>query len=136
MCKRKGPNLRTQARVFTYIGLILIGLCIPYKGMVFGQANQANSGDVTCPAVGGAASIEVIPARSGRYSYSLNNVSGVMVRIGYLDGTDTSALTTANSWQLQPGQPYSDSAPGLLSKRVVCMSSGAAAIISFNETYR
>lgn len=99
------------------------------------QANKTTSGDFACPTTG--TSGQVLAARPGRYSYSLSNTSGTDVRIGYLQGTSTANLTTTNSWLLKPGQPYSDSAPGLFTGRVVCMSTSAStATITFNETYR
>ena len=101
---------------------------------VFAQANRTNSGDVTCPASG--TSIQVLPQRSSRYSMLFNNINGVAVRLGYLD-TGTATLDNTNSWVLQPGQATSDSIPGVLNKRVVCMSTTAATnVITFNETYR
>lgn len=104
------------------------------NGDVFAQANKTNSGDVTCPAVG--TSIEVIPARNSRYSLLINNISAIAIRVGYLD-TGTTGLTNVTGWILQPGQATSDSTPGVLFKRVVCSSTtGVAATITFNETYR
>lgn len=120
-------------RTSLYVGLLVILLFVPLRD-VYAQANKTNSGDFACPASG--TSGQIIAQRSGRYSYSINNVSGLDVRIGYL-GSGTANLTTSNSWLLKAGQPYSDSAPGLLTNRVVCMSTSAAtATISFNETYR
>lgn len=101
---------------------------------VFAQANRTNSGDVACPASG--TSIQVLPARNSRYSMLFNNINGQAVRLGYLD-TGTATLDATNSWVLQPGQATSDSVPGVLNKRVVCMSTGASPnTITFNETYR
>jgi hypothetical protein len=101
---------------------------------VHAQANKTNSGDVTCPATG--TSIQILPARNARYSMLFNNISDTAIRLGYLD-TGTAALDTTNSWQVQPGQATSDSAPGVLNKRVVCMSvSAVSKVITFNETYR
>lgn len=110
---------------------LFIVLC-PIMGHA--QANKTNSGDVACSATG--TSTQVIAARPGRYSYTLSNTSGTDVRIGYLQ-SGTANLTASNSWLLKPGQPYSDSAPGLFTGRVVCMSTSAStATITFNETYR
>lgn len=115
------------------IGLLLLCLFVPLRD-VYAQANKTNSGDVACSATG--SSTQVLAQRSGRYSYSLNNTSGLDIRVGYLS-SGTANLTTSNSWLLKAGQPYSDSYPGLISNRVVCMSTtGATATISFNETYR
>ncbi len=101
---------------------------------VYAQANRSNGGDVTCPVSG--SSIQVLPARSSRYSFVLNNTSGIDIRIGFLE-SGTVALTASNSLLLKGGQPYSDSAPGGFSLRVVCMSTTAVtATISFMETYR
>ena len=98
------------------------------------QANRTNSGDVTCPASG--TSIQVLPQRTSRYSMLFNNINGVAIRLGYLD-TGTAILDGTNSWVLQPGQATGDSVPGILNKRVVCMStSGVSNVITFNETYR
>lgn len=100
----------------------------------YAQANRTNSGDIVCPATG--TSIEIVPARGGRYSILINNTSDTAVRIGYLD-SGTAALSSATGWLLQPGQATADSAPGVIIKRVVCMSSTAVAkTITFNETYR
>lgn len=102
--------------------------------LVFAQANKTLSGDVVCPATG--TSIQILPARGSRYSMLFNNISDTAIKLGYLD-SGTEALTTSNSWQLQPGQATADSVPGVLSKRVVCMSTTAVAkTITFNETYR
>lgn len=101
---------------------------------VFAQANRTNSGDVVCPATG--SSIEILPARTSRYSYLLNNTSAVDVRIGFLS-SGTGTLTGSNSWILRTGQATADSAPGVFTGRLVCMSSSAStATITFNETYR
>lgn len=101
---------------------------------VSAQANKTFSGDVACPASG--SSIQILPIRSGRFSYLLNNTSGIAVRIGYLE-TGTANLDSTNSWLFQIGQATADSAPGVFSGRLVCMSTTAgAATISFNETYR
>jgi hypothetical protein len=119
--------------------LLLLSLCsvclwFSLEGNSFAQANRNNTGDVTCPATG--TSIEVMPGRSSRFSYLLNNINGQPVRIGYV-ATGTAALTAANSWVLQPGQATADSIPGVLSLRIVCMSTTATSnLITFNETYR
>ena len=117
------------------ISAVFLVCIFPVMGkMVYGQANRTNVGDVACAASG--SSTQVMAARSGRYSYSLNNTSGTDVRIGYLD-SGTANLTTSNSWLLKAGQPYSDSTPGVLTNRIVCMSTSAGtATISFIETYR
>lgn len=100
----------------------------------YAQANKTFSGDVICPVSG--SSIQILPLRSSRFSYLLNNINAAAVRIGYLD-TGTAILDNTNSWVLQPGQATADSAPGVLSGRVVCMSTTAAAnTITFNETFR
>ena len=112
--------------------LLILGF-VPLRD-VFAQANKTNSGDVVCPVSG--TSIEVLAARSGRYSYTINNTSGLDIRIGYI-GSGTSSLTNINSLLLKAGQPYSDSAPGVLTNRIVCMSvTAVSATISFLETYR
>ncbi len=101
---------------------------------MFGQASRSNPGDVICPATG--TSIQVLPSRPGRFSMLFNNISASAVRIGYLD-SGTATLDGTNSWKLQPGQAMADSAPGVLSRRVVCMSDTAStATITFLETYR
>lgn len=117
------------------LGLILLCFLVPLRDDVFAQANQALAGDIVCPVSG--SSIQIIAQRSGRYSYTINNTSGIDVRIGYLDSPSTANLTASNSWLLKAGQPYSDSVPGVLNARVVCMSTTAvAATLSFNETFR
>lgn len=116
------------------ISVVVLAFLLLSPVMGHAQANKTNSGDVACSASG--TSTQVIAARPGRYSYTLSNTSGTDVRIGYLQ-TGTANLTTSNSWLLKPGQPYSDSAPGLFTGRVVCMSTSAStATITFNETYR
>ena len=98
------------------------------------QANRSNGGDVACAASG--TSTQVIAARSSRFSYVINNTSGVDIRLGLL-ATGTGVLNTTNSILLKGGQPYSDSSPGGYAGRIVCMSTTAAtATISFMETYR
>lgn len=105
------------------------------NGDVFAQASKTNSGDVVCPATG--SSIQIVAANAGRYSYTLNNTSGNDVRIGYLPAPSTAALTNVNSWLLKAGQPYTDSTPGVLTSRVVCMSTTAGtSTMTFNETFR
>lgn len=123
-------------RINKLIGaLVLFASILIMRTEAYPQANLTNSGDVVCPATG--TSIQIMPARSSRFSYLLNNINGVAVRIGYLDGTDTSALNSSNSWVLQPGQPFADSVPNVISKRIVCMSTTAASnTISFNEGYK
>lgn len=64
-----------------------------------------------------------------------NNTSAIAIRLGYLE-SGTALLDTTNSWLLQPGQATTDSTPGVLNRRVVCMSTTTAAVITFNETYR
>jgi len=128
--------LRNKQTKFLAFLVCLLAI-FPIMGivLVFAQANRTNSGDVVCPASG--SSIEVVPARSSRYSYTINNTSGLDIRIGYLASPSVANLSTSNSWLIKAGQPYSDSAPGVLSTRVVCMSNSAAtATISFNETYK
>lgn len=100
----------------------------------FAQANKTLSGDITCPVPG--SSIEVVAGRGNRYSILINNITSVQLRIGFLDGTSTANLTTANSWVIQPGQAWVSSMPGVLVRRIVCMSTGAAVAVTFNETYR
>lgn len=117
---------------------LLIGLCLVaflITGKVYAQANRTASADVVCPVAGGA-SIQLVPARAGRYSYAINNTSGIDIRfVGLASGTTT--LTSANSFLLKAGQPYTDSAPGLYTGRVVCQSTTAAtATVSVIETYR
>lgn len=100
------------------------------------QANRSNGGDIVCPGTGGGVSIQVIAARSSRYSYVINNTSGLDIRLGLI-ASGIPALTTSNSILLKASQPYSDSAPGGYSGRIVCQSTTAAtATISFMETYR
>ena len=101
---------------------------------VYAQANRSNGGDIVCPASG--TSIQVINNRSSRYSYVINNTSGLDIRIGLI-ASGIPALTSSNSILIKGGQPYSDSSPGGYSGRIVCASSTAAtATISFMETYR
>lgn len=117
--------------------LIVVFLALSFlitRNDVFGQANRVGSTDIICPASG--TSIEILPARPGRYSYAINNTSGLDVRIGYAS-SGTAALTTTTSFLLKAGQPYSDSAPGVYTGRLVCMSNSASpATISILETYR
>ena len=113
-------------------------LCIPIMGIdsAYAQANKTNQGDVVCPVAG--SSIEVIPQRSARYSYAINNTSGLDIRIsGSIVTPATTNLTASNSFLQKAGQPYTDSTPGILNNRIVCMSTTAAtATISFFETYK
>lgn len=119
--------MRKFILVLVYVFLI--------TGNAFAQANRTISTDIVCPVAGGA-SIELLASRPGRYSYSINNTSGIDVRfIGLASGTTT--LTGSNSFLLKAGQPYSDSAPGLYTGRLVCQSTTAAtATVSIIETYR
>jgi len=131
MFKRKGQILQDKF----IIGLLTLCLFFPIMGNsdLFAQANRTNSGDVTCPATG--SSIQVLPFRNSRYSMLFNNISASAIRLGYLE-TGTANLSSSNSWLLQPGQATTDSTPGVLNRRVVCMSVTTAVIITFNETYR
>lgn len=115
--------------------LIMIGLFPIMGNEVFAQANKDNSLDVAC-AVSGGASTQLLAQRAGRYSYSINNTSGIDIRFaGVASGSPT--LTAANSFLLKAGQPYSDSAPGLYTGRIVCQSTTAGlATITVKETYR
>ena len=127
MSNRKEPPLQSKLILALLAFLIM-------RNDVGAQANRTNSGDVTCPASG--TSIQVLPNRSSRYSMLFNNINGQAVRLGYLD-SGTAVLDSTNSWVLQPGQATSDSVPGVLNKRVVCMSTGGSSnMITFNETYR
>lgn len=123
---------------FVKVSLILCMVLVfsPIMGQnVYAQANLSNSGDVTCPASG--TSVQILPARSSRFAYMLNNINSVAVRVGYLDSPSTATLDATNSWVLQPGQAFADSTPNILSKRVVCMSTTAATnLISFSETFK
>lgn len=130
MSKRKETPLQNKLLI---IGVLALSFLL-MRNDVFAQANKSNSGDVVCPATG--TSIQVLPARTSRYSMLFNNISDTQILLGYLD-TGTAILDNTNSWKLQPGQATADSAPGVLSKRVVCMSSiGVGKTITFNETYR
>jgi len=122
--------------------MIFVFFCVAFlimRNEVFGQANITNKGDVVCPATG--TSIEIAPPRSSRYSYFLNNVTGIAVFIGN-QPTGTGALTgtsglSNSAWRLQPGQAFADSVPNVVSLRLVCMSTTAvAATISFGEAYK
>ena len=120
--------------VWLWLSSLLIVSCLIMRQEVFAQANRSNGGDVTCAATG--SSTQVIDARSSRFSYVLNNTSGLDIRIGLI-ATGTPALNNTNSILLKGGQPYSDSTPGGYSGRIVCASTTAAtATISFMETYR
>lgn len=102
---------------------------------VFAQANKDNSLDVTCAVTGGA-STQLLAQRPGRYSYSINNTSGLDIRFAGI-ATGSPSLTSANSFLLKAGQPYSDSAPGLYTGRIVCQSTTAGtATVTVKETYR
>jgi len=120
----------------TRIILVVLFLLSPIMGLeAYAQANKMASADIVCPVTGGA-SIQALAARPGRYSYSINNTSGIDIRfVGLASGTTT--LTSSNSFLLKAGQPYSDSAPGLYTGRVVCQSTTAAtATINVVETYK
>ena len=117
--------------------LFVVLLLFPIMGSqdVLAQANRDNALDVTC-AVAGGASTQLLAQRPGRYSFSINNTSGIDIRVaGVASGTAT--LTSANAFLIKAGQPYSDSAPGLYTGRLLCQSTTAAtATISVKETYR
>jgi hypothetical protein len=127
-------SMQKQINWLWLSSLLLLSSLIMRPESVEAQANRTNQGDIVCPATG--TSIEVMPARSSRYGYSINNTSGIDIRIGYLS-SGTGTITSPIGWLLKAGQPYSDSLPGVLSLRIVCMSTTAAtATISFIETYR
>lgn len=103
--------------------------------LVFAQANKATQTDIACPATG-TGSIEMLSKKGSRYSFSINNTSGIDIRWAYV-ASGTAALTTTTSFLLKAGQPYSESSPGVHTGRLVCMSTtSSAATISVNETYR
>lgn len=130
MSKRKELNLRNKL----LISVLLLGAFLIMRNDVWAQANRSIAGDIVCPASG--TSIEVVAARTGRFSLVVNNTSGVSIRIGYI-ASGTAALSSSNGLVMLAGQPYSDSAPGVNSGRLVCMSTTAGtATISFSETYR
>lgn len=115
--------------------LFVAGLMLALPLSVLAQANKDNSLDVTC-AVAGGASTQLLAARAGRYSFSINNTSAVDVRIAGV-ASGTASLTNANAFLLKTGQPYTDSAPGLYTGRLLCQSTTAAtATVSVKETYR
>lgn len=119
-------------RKIAFLVIALLSL-FPYMGNdAFAQANRTNSGDIVCPATG--TSIQVVPDRAARYSISINNTSGIDIRI---QGLASGTTSITSGFLLKAGQPYSDSAPGVFGGRIVCMSTTAAtATISFYETYR
>jgi hypothetical protein len=103
--------------------------------LAYAQANKSTQTDIVCPATG-TASIEMLAKKGSRYSFSINNTSGIDIRWAYV-ASGTTALLTTNSFLLKAGQPYSESSPGVHTGRLVCMSTTAvAATISVNETYR
>jgi len=120
--------------VWLWLSSLVILCSLITRQNAFAQANRSNGGDVTCAATG--SSTQVIDVRSSRFSYVINNTSGLDIRLGLI-ATGTPALNNTNSILIKGGQPYSDSTPGGYSGRVVCASNTAAtAIISFMETYR
>lgn len=117
------------------IGCYCLMFALGLSSIVLAQANRDNVKDVVCAASGGA-STELVPARPGRYSLAINNVSGIDIRFaGISSGTPT--LSSTNSFLLKAGQPYTDSAPGLYTGRILCQSTTAStATVSIRETYR
>ena len=129
MSMQKQINLRWLS---SFILIAVVSLIMRQE--IYAQANRNSGGDIVCPATG--SSIEVVPARSSRFSIVINNTSGVDIRMGLIP-SGTGALSNANALLVKAGQPYSDSSPGGSSQRIVCASTTAAtATISYLETYR
>jgi hypothetical protein len=118
-----------------YAACILLSLLLAVP--VFAQTEQALTGTavrVTCAATG--SSTEAIPLNYRRRSVTLQNKSGVQVRVAFLP-TGTVNLTTSNSFVLEASSNYIDSAPGVYTGRVVCMSvTAGTAAIDVTETIR
>lgn len=113
--------------------LFLLALCNP----VFAQTGGTQSAvGVSCPANGGAASVQALALNARRVSYSINNDSAIDVRIGFLS-SGTSNLDDTNSFILKAGQVLSDSVPGVYYGRVVCESNTTSATtVHVTETQR
>lgn len=104
---------------------------------VFAQIENALTGtalQITCAASG--SSTEAVALNYRRRSVTLQNKSGKIIQIGFL-ATGTANLTTSNSFRLEASSNYIDSAPGVYTGRIVCMSSDAStAILDVSETVR
>lgn len=101
-----------------------------------GGASGGGGFEKTCPANGGAVSIQVLAKELGRQGFCLMNYSGLDVRVG-INVTGLPNLTAANSFVLKAGVNTCDSAPGGYYGKVVCMSdSNAAAVIGVYRTLR
>lgn len=102
---------------------LLVSLALlPLQGSA--TATKATAASVTCPATG--SSIQVLPAAASRESFLILNTSGVTVRVGFLAGSSTAALTDSNSVKLLAGQNFSDAAPSIFVGRIVCAADGAS----------
>lgn len=98
------------------------------------QAGVNNAGGIVCAASG--SSTLLLAANSSRMSYSINNDSGVDVRVSFVS-SGTPNLTDANSTILKANQPTSDSLPGAYYGRIVCMSTtGVTATVHYTEASR
>ena len=121
-------------KIFT-IGLYL--LVILASSAAYAQLENALTGtasQVSCAATG--SSTQAIAQNFRRRSVTLQNKSGKQIRIGFLS-SGTPALTTSNSFTLEASSNYVDSAPGVYTGRIVCMSTDAStAALDVTETVR
>jgi len=103
----------------------------------YAQTENALTGtaaQVACAADG--SSTQVLAQNFRRRSFSLQNKAGKQIRIGFLV-SGTPDLTTSNSFTLEASSNYIDSAPGVYTGRLVCMSSdGTTAALDVTETVR
>jgi len=124
-----GPALfRPRCWKWAWASWLLV-LFLLWAVVVFAQSlgsKTTNAGGVTCPLAG--SSVEILPARGSRQSYSVSNDSGTAVRVGFL-ATGTANLTDSNSIILNPGGNISSSPPNIYFGRIVCMSTTAGAIV-------
>jgi len=104
---------------------------------VLAQTESALTGTavrVNCAATG--SSTQAVSLNFRRRSVTLQNKAGKQVRVGFLP-TGTANLSTSNSFILEASSNYIDSAPGVFTGRIVCMSIDAStAAIDVTETTR
>lgn len=98
------------------------------------NALTATASRISCAASG--SSTQALGQNFRRRSLTLQNKASKQIRIGFLT-SGTATLDTTNSFILEASSNYVDSAPGVYTGRVVCMSTDAStAALDVTETVR
>lgn len=118
------------------VASVFVACLIAISPLAIGQTTSATTGTavrVTCPVSG--SSTEVKPLNFRRRAITLQNKAGKQIRVGFITGTSTPLLDTTNSFTLEASSNYIDSAPGVFTGRIMCMSTDAStAALDVTET--